>query len=307
MTQKDQADLVLSRKAVFVRCCLNLERRQTGLIKAIFFDLDGTLLDSKKKILASSVRYLKLCSDKGIKLYISTARLPKCRNTLKWGEEVKSLFDGGVFCNGAVIEWNNEYKYKFIPENTVRGILKSLKEYPDIYISVQMKDNVHAFNKDLPEEEKSLWGLEEDKIFSTENCSLVEVIKLLIFDGGYYHGLNKLSDKVIHTISKQCGKDAAFYLTDEGTVIQVNAVSASKYNGIETIRKALGLRKSECAVFGDDYNDAEMLSNYTNSYAMGNAPTEIKNIASFVTDDNDNNGIANALIKILGDTETNEE
>ena len=40
------------------------------MIKAIFFDLDGTLLDSNKNILESSVEYLKKCKEKNIKLFI---------------------------------------------------------------------------------------------------------------------------------------------------------------------------------------------------------------------------------------------
>ncbi len=271
------------------------------MIKAIFFDLDGTLLDSNKKIQDKSVVYLKKCRNNGISLFISTARLPKCRDTLKFGEEIKSLFEGGVFCNGAVIEIGNERIYNFVSENTVRNILEALKDYPNIYIAVQMKNNIHAFNKSIPIEEQRLWGLEEGKVFSTENCPLGDVIKLLIFDGGYYDGLNKLSNEVVNIISKVCGKEASLYLTDEGKVIQINASTSSKYNGAETIRKALRLQKNECAVFGDDYNDAEMLSNFENSYAMGNAPVEIKAKASYITDDNDSDGISNALIKILNE------
>ena len=57
--------------------------------------------------------------------------------------------------------------------------------------------------------------------------------------------------------------------------------------------------KSECVVFGDDYNDVEMLSNYENSYAMGNSPKEIKNVSAYITDDNDSDGIANALKRFV--------
>ena len=269
------------------------------MIKAIFFALDGTLLDSNKRIPDRAVEYLKKCKENGIKLFISTARLPKCRDTLKFGTAVKSLFNGGVFCNGAIVETNNECTYNCLSESTVIDILGLLKRFENIYISVQMKDNIHAFNKQLPVDEQRLWGLEEGKIFSTDNCRMVDVIKLLIFDGGYYSGLNKLPDEVINTISKKCGKEAALYLTDGGKVIQVNAFGVSKYNGIETIRKSLGFKKSECVVFGDDYNDIEMLSNYKNSYAMGNAAQEIKKAASYITESNDNDGIANALEKIL--------
>lgn len=40
------------------------------MIKAIFFDLDGTLLDSNKRILLSTVEALKDCRDRDIRLFV---------------------------------------------------------------------------------------------------------------------------------------------------------------------------------------------------------------------------------------------
>lgn len=46
------------------------------MIKAIFFDLDGTLLNSKKKISDKTKSALKKCRENGISLFIATARPP---------------------------------------------------------------------------------------------------------------------------------------------------------------------------------------------------------------------------------------
>jgi len=43
------------------------------------------------------------------------------------------------------------------------------------------------------------------------------------------------------------------------------------------------LDKSEVAVFGDDYNDIEMLDGFDNSIVMGNACDEVKSHARYVT------------------------
>ena len=72
------------------------------MIKAIFFDLDGTLLNSKKIIPQSAVTMLKTCRERNIKLFIATARTPDLDKSLGWNVEILSLFDGGVFCNGAI-------------------------------------------------------------------------------------------------------------------------------------------------------------------------------------------------------------
>ena len=46
------------------------------MLKAIFFDLDGTLLNSKREITPRTFAALKKCKDRGIKLFVATARPP---------------------------------------------------------------------------------------------------------------------------------------------------------------------------------------------------------------------------------------
>ena len=60
-----------------------------------------------------------------------------------------------------------------------------------------------------------------------------------------------------------------------------------------------GYKKNEIAVFGDDFNDIEMLSEYPFSVAMGNAEAQVKAVAKYVTLDNDSDGIYEAIYNIL--------
>ena len=49
--------------------------------------------------------------------------------------------------------------------------------------------------------------------------------------------------------------------------------------------------------FGDDYNDIGMFKFCKNAVAMGNAISELKTIAKFVTETNDNDGVAKFLVE----------
>lgn len=51
--------------------------------------------------------------------------------------------------------------------------------------------------------------------------------------------------------------------------------------------------------FGDDTNDMECFKNLNHCIAMGNAHPGIKELAWMITDDCDNDGIANAITKLL--------
>ena len=62
----------------------------------------------------------------------------------------------------------------------------------------------------------------------------------------------------------------------------------------------LGFEEDEVMIFGDEGNDISMFSNpHFKKIAMGNAIDEIKDLADYVTDDNNHNWIAKALKKFV--------
>ena len=62
---------------------------------------------------------------------------------------------------------------------------------------------------------------------------------------------------------------------------------------------SLQISKEEIIAFGDSANDLEMLSSLPNSIAMGNAIDSIKQVAAYVTEANDKDGIASFIRKYI--------
>ena len=74
--------------------------------------------------------------------------------------------------------------------------------------------------------------------------------------------------------------------------------------------KHLNIDRSEIIAFGDNYNDIEMIEYAGLGVAMGNSNDDIKKIADYVTDTNEESGFANAIFKFMdtdevGDLATN--
>lgn len=269
------------------------------MIRAIFFDLDGTLLNSQKKISDKTKCALKECRNKGIKLFVATARPPILNKMLNWDADDFALFNGGVFCNGGCLKMNNRVTYEFLPKEVVSYCINETNRYKNLNIALQMKNERHAFNNPLDDYAYKPWGIDkEDAVSITDDC-ISQTIKILIYYENIIDTVTKLPDEIVNELWQYCGENSKFYLTDQGKVIQITSKSASKYNGIEAIRKKLEIRKSELAVFGDDMNDMEMLTAYENTVAMGNAAEQLKEIAKFVTKSNDDDGIAYALTELL--------
>jgi hypothetical protein len=70
-----------------------------------------------------------------------------------------------------------------------------------------------------------------------------------------------------------------------------------KGDGILRMLDRIGGNPDEVVVFGDGLNDISMFRKPFFSVAMGNAQPELKQLADYITDDNDKGGILHACIK----------
>lgn len=269
------------------------------MIKAVFFDLDRTLLNSRKKIPDSAKSALVKCKDRGIKLFIATARPPILDKMLGWGDEEFNLFDGGVYCNGGCVKIASDTSYTYIPASIVLYCVETVKKYERLNIALQMRNEKHAFNNPLDDFAYDIWGIKKSDTVKITSACAEQTVKILIYYENMVDIVTKLPIELINDLRKYCDKNANLSLTDGGKIIQISSKQASKYSAAEKIRKYFGFEQQEIAVFGDDMNDFEMLSGYENSVAMGNSDERIKAITHFITKSNDDDGIAYALRELL--------
>lgn len=69
------------------------------------------------------------------------------------------------------------------------------------------------------------------------------------------------------------------------------------WNGIKTMLKAVGVKQNEVVYFGDDNDDIEPLKNCGVGVAVSNAIDEVLNVADFITESNDMDGVARFIEK----------
>ena len=73
----------------------------------------------------------------------------------------------------------------------------------------------------------------------------------------------------------------------------------SKGRALQALANQLGIPNDLIVTFGDGYNDESMMQIAGFSVAMGNSVDEIKAIADYTTDTNQNNGVALAVEQLL--------
>ena len=86
-----------------------------------------------------------------------------------------------------------------------------------------------------------------------------------------------------------CSSDILIEIMNEGV---------TKADAINHLCDYYSMSKQDIVAFGDNYNDKEMLESVGMGIAMGNAPEDIKKIASDVTSTNNQDGIFKALQKL---------
>lgn len=267
-------------------------------MKALFFDLDGTLLDSSKKIPPSAVDALLRARALGVKVFVATGRSPRIDRMLGWTEEM-TLFDGGVYCNGACIHLDGQLQYTCIEPQAVREVIDEVSRYPEVHLSLNGEGARHAFNFVPPASIMGPWGITPEDIHPLDEESICHANKILIFYRELVNSDRVLPEALYPRLQARAGHWTNLFLTDQGCTIQVASREASKRAGVDRVRRALGLKPEEIAVFGDDLNDLDMIQAFPVSIAMGNGVEAIRTAAAHVTRANDEDGVAFALREIL--------
>lgn len=81
--------------------------------------------------------------------------------------------------------------------------------------------------------------------------------------------------------------------------MEVNATTANKGMALKALAQQLNISAQQIMAFGDNLNDMTMLRYAGHPIAMGNAVTEVKDLATYVTKSNLEDGVAYAIEKLL--------
>src|SRR5512133_2570746 len=100
-----------------------MENPPASAIRALFFDLDGTLLTSKKEISPGTLDALRHCAGKGIGIFAATARPPNLERQLGLARDQAAMLQDGVFLNGAFLKLDGKTEWRCIGKEQTRRII----------------------------------------------------------------------------------------------------------------------------------------------------------------------------------------
>ena len=254
------------------------------MIKALFFDVDGTLVSfNTHTIPTSTVEALKEAKKCGVKLFIATGRPIQLLNNIP---EVEHLMDGYILATGALCTYEDKVvREDLIPKAEVEALIDFCKQrsLPAVVVG---REDIQLVNRNEQFEDifRNLLNVTYNKF----DVPMDEVINQGVLQITPF--ITEAEEDIIKPQLKSCAT-ARWH----PAFCDINNSSADKANGIRAIAQQLDIDISETMAFGDGGNDISMLKAAGTSVAMGNALDKVKASATYVTTSVDEDGIANAL------------
>lgn len=254
------------------------------MIKALFFDIDGTLVSfNTHKIPQSTVDAIAAAKSKGVEVYISTGRPYAIINNLG---QIEHLIDGYITTNGAYCFIGDKVISSTpILEEDVYTLITKATEMDFACIVVGEKD-LTIFNSNAKAEHifRDILNVP----YLGEDVPLAKVLKQDILQLTPF--ITEEEEKLVMPELKSI--ESGRWYPD---FVDLTAKGVSKAKGLKEIAAYRGFDISETMAFGDGGNDLSIIEEAGIGVAMGNANEILKKSADHITTSVDDDGVFNAL------------
>lgn len=284
------------------------------MIRLIASDMDGTLLNNDHDIDIETVEAIRKAEEAGIIFAISTGREYDSVKVLLDKHNIKAQC---VLSNGAEYrdEDGNILNVINIKEESAKKIIEILDKnkmsariftekgvFTTSTREMALQEIIFrtmSFNPSLTEEEARevaenlgfftcLQFIDDlDKFFEEG----VEVRKFVAF-----HSDIELIDKMKKVLGEIEGLAISSSFRDN---IEITDINAQKGIILEKVATKMDIAREDVMILGDSFNDYSMFEIFEETVAMKNAIPEVKAIAKYITDSNDNLGVAKAIYNVI--------
>lgn len=266
------------------------------MYKLVAIDMDGTLLKEDKTISERTKKAIQSARKKGVTVVLATGR--PIEGVSKYLEELDMYRD-----NDFVLSYNGALIQK---TKSRESVAKVALNGSDLHYLRKLSDNlgvnIHAFsekdglitpkNSKYTEVEAKINNIEIKEI-NIDNISDDEVmIKIMMIDEP------EVLEKAVEKLPKEV-YDKYTVVRSAPFFLEFLNKEVNKGVGVKMLANYLGIKQEEVMTLGDAGNDLHMIEYAGLGVAMGNAFDEVKAAANYITDTNENNGVAKAIEKFI--------
>lgn len=289
------------------------------MYKLVAVDLDGTMLNQYGIITENTKKVIKQTIEKGVDVIIASGRPMDSVKTIAKEIGSEKYFIAG---NGALIYdiQKEQIIYdKFLKKDKALEIIKICEENSISYnvyttqtiLATALKYNVLYYQKENLKKEESKQtkiSIVENLYDYVKNLKEDKILKITICDNNqtvFQSIIRKLKQveeidilDVSH-MSRKAIKQGTEEIMIEYYYTEITTENVDKWEAIEYLIKLLQIEKDEVIAIGDNMNDKKMIQGAGLGVAMGKSAPAVMEIADYITDTNQEEGVAKVLEKFV--------
>jgi cof-like hydrolase len=257
--------------------------------KAVFSDIDGTLLNSQHQITPKTEEAIKNILKQGIPFIPVSARPPYA--ITPYTEQLGTQHGMICYSGALILDKNLTALYSVILEpQDLQKLNTLLADFAHLSISYYAGLDwfCNDVNNNWIKQESEITGLNAELL----QGNLTEVHKILVMGSAE-------EIQTVEPVLKQALPHLSIHRSKD-EYLEITNSAATKAKAIQFMVQHLGISAEQVIAFGDNFNDLDMLQYAGLSVAMGNAPDAIKQVAKEVTATNNEDGIALVLNRVFG-------
>jgi Cof subfamily protein (haloacid dehalogenase superfamily) len=258
--------------------------------RILISDLDGTLLDSSRRISRENLEAIERFRKGGGLFTLATGRMFMAIEP--YMSQVELDMPAVIF-NGAAIY---DFKLKKVlwqqclKDSVEQAAQLLLDEFPEMGMEVLYDDRLYVIRNNV----------EIVKHVSREGFSPIMVDSLKGLPRPWFKILNAWEpDKLVRVkelLESVPGYGTVFRCVySEPQFLEILDAGVSKGKALERLLAMEGLDKAKTVAVGDNMNDMELVTTAAKGVAVGNAHEELKKAAGFICRDNDSSAVAHVI------------
>ncbi len=263
--------------------------------KLIALDLDGTLKNTNNEITPQTKEALIKAQEMGIKIVLASGRpTPGLRHEAK--ELDLEKYGGYILSfNGARVVDVKTKDTIYEQTLTIDEAKKAYDRAKEYGLACMTYEDDMIVTEDINDEyvnvESSINDIQKKKVSFKTNLKN-PIHKVLLTGKPDYVG------SIIDEFKQPFGDSLSIYRSAP-FFIEIMAQGIDKAASLDRLVKILGMKQEEVMAFGDGYNDLSMIEYAGMGIAMDNAVDGVKERANYITLSNNDDGIADALYKMI--------
>lgn len=260
-------------------------------IELVVSDVDGTLVDGKKKLTPASIAAVARLKAAGIAFTVISAR-PRS-GMMPIADALALDAPMGAFNGGIVFTRDGEVScHHMIEQAVVEGVFALAGDSPvDIWLFAD--DRWYASSDEGEHVEHERLASNTEPIVTRDFQPFHDRADKITFVSDDPAVLGTLHDHARRY------DDRATIAQSQTYYLDVTALAANKGDGIARLTEAIGIPLAATAALGDQNNDLPMFARAAVSYAMGQGPEAVRAKATHVVASNDDDGVAEAIDDLL--------